>query len=858
MGFAFFYVCSGCLCAHSRDERIPGIGNLDDPEDFRMRELYKPGVDAALRQRLDILKLCFASWARQLGTALTWSEFKTNCYDAMVARHNRRSHEEFVLSEVAVRVCFELSKMTVVDERMTAMRKATLAHDYAGSSSSTTTRGQGLFSSDVVHLPNHATALTFVDFLECVAHMARAHHVETRRLEREALKREERKEGAKLSNSPLYKMMMGDTSSDDDDDTDDAQTARDLKGRGKGKMVPKSNVPGKSSKKKKKATGDASGSKGPTVMAHLDEMIAEYIDDILRPLIDVKSTRRRQSVVNRLKLLDRSYGRAGVGRRLPGSGNNKTNNDRRVGGVAKVVGTTAIPFLSRLPGTKTRSKSSTAVLRTGKFSRAGPPPSVVEPRRSSTTGGAGRRERRRRATLANVSEFGKSSRRVVRCTGMVRIDERAGVYLEAGASAWSLEDSVFAMRAETSDAKDFYDTDDVLRACFEADWRNLSRKARFVNMIDLYDDDGGDQEMTEVKEVLWNMYGTIADAFEFYGVMGDTPASSHLIEWSAYRRFIHDCHIADYGTCKQATVDAIFDIENEEENAEDSGDDGGEDGGEDGGGDNENEDEKDGTGKDGAAEGEGGQGEAAAEVSTSAMNEINDDRALMRFEFLGCIVRLSVAKYVKSGATDDVSDAVCLLCDRNIDAHLGPAAIHDSNEFRKDRLYLREVDKILTAAAPRLRRVYSAFGKHDELGEGTRMTMNEWLSFVEAAGLLGEDFELREAKLAFAWAQMAVVDEVGNRARFVSLSFYDFLEAVARVCDLKALPTDGELKAEGMTHASRFLEDLEDDGGDRLRAFYDAHPSEWNIKKTRSIAELLPKLLDVVFYNLNRDAETPF
>ena len=54
------------------------------------------------------------------------------------------------------------------------------------------------------------------------------------------------------------------------------------------------------------------------------------------------------------------------------------------------------------------------------------------------------------------------------------------------------------------------------------------------------------------------------------------------------------------------------------------------------------------------------------------------------------------------------------------------------------------------------------------------------------------------------------------------------------------------------------LEDLEDDGGDRLRAFYDAHPSEWNIKKTRSIAELLPKLLDVVFYNLNRDAETPF
>ena len=811
-----------------------------------MRELYKPGVDLALRQRLDILKLCFASWARQLSTALTWPEFKANCYDAMVARHNRRSREEFVLTEVAARVCFEMSKMTVVDERMTAMRKANLA-------SQNNHTGRGLLSGEVVHMPNHATALTFVDFLECVAQMARAHHVETKRLEREALKREEQIEGAKLSHSPLYKMMMVDMSSDDDDDNDDddndddARAARTVtrhggggrNGRAEGRKGRKGKALGRSSskkEKKKKNIGDTFGSKGPTVMTHLDEMIAEFVDNILRPLIDVKSTRRRQSVVHRLKFLDRAHGRAAAGPRLPGSINNNSRQNRSVSTTVR--------------GTKTRTKSSNAVLSTGNFSHDGPASSVGEPRRDSMTGGAGRRERQRRATVANVSVFGKSSKRVVRCTGMIRIEERAGSYLEAGASAWSLEDSVFAMRAETSDAKDFYDTDDVLRACFEADWRNLSRKARFVNMIDLYDDDGGEKEMEEVKEALWNMYGTIADAFEFYSVMGESPFSSHVIEWSAYRRFVHDCKIADYGSCKQETVDAIFDIENDEE-AEESGSDNDDD--------IDNNGEGNGAGKDGAGEDGGGQGAVlAGPVSVSALNEMNDDRALMRFEFLGCIVRLSVAKFIKSNVTDDVSDAVCLLCDRNIDAHLGPEAVHDSNDFRKDRLYTREVDKIFTAAAPRLRQVYNTFGKRDELGEGTRMTMNEWLSFVDAAGLFGEDFELREAKLAFAWAQMAVIDEVGNRPRFVSLSFCDFLEAVARICDLKALPTDSELKAEGMTHASRFLEDLEDDGGDRLRAFYDAHPSEWNSKKTRSIAELLPKLLDVVFYNLNRDAETPF
>ena len=40
--------------------------------------------------------------------------------------------------------------------------------------------------------------------------------------------------------------------------------------------------------------------------------------------------------------------------------------------------------------------------------------------------------------------------------------------------------------------------------------------------------------------------------------------------------------------------------------------------------------------------------------------------------------------------------------------------------------------------------------------------------------------ERREAKLIFAWSQMLVVDELKRRKRAVGLTFWDFVEAMAR------------------------------------------------------------------------------
>ena len=68
-GDAFDILCDVQLEIRIGDLRLP------DPHEFRIRELYKPQLDLVLRRRLDILKLGFASWARDLHTALTYEEY---------------------------------------------------------------------------------------------------------------------------------------------------------------------------------------------------------------------------------------------------------------------------------------------------------------------------------------------------------------------------------------------------------------------------------------------------------------------------------------------------------------------------------------------------------------------------------------------------------------------------------------------------------------------------------------------------------------------------------------------------------------------------------------------------------------
>ena len=77
------------------------------------------------------------------------------------------------------------------------------------------------------------------------------------------------------------------------------------------------------------------------------------------------------------------------------------------------------------------------------------------------------------------------------------------------------------------------------------------------------------------------------------------------------------------------------------------------------------------------------------------------------------------------------------------------------------------------------------------------LRMDSWLGLLEQGHLLDAELGLQQAQLCFLWSKMMVIDEIKDFARHESLSFVDFLEALARVAELKSLPSFSDLEDAG-------------------------------------------------------------
>ena len=71
-------------------------------------------------------------------------------------------------------------------------------------------------------------------------------------------------------------------------------------------------------------------------------------------------------------------------------------------------------------------------------------------------------------------------------------------------------------------------------------------------------------------------------------------------------------------------------------------------------------------------------------------------QALMRFEFLQCIVRIAIAKYVRPKIMGSVAAAVHRFITEDVmqSSQLPPEVTRDPNLFRRKRLYTTEVDAV--------------------------------------------------------------------------------------------------------------------------------------------------------------------
>jgi len=200
------------------------------------------------------------------------------------------------------------------------------------------------------------------------------------------------------------------------------------------------------------------------------------------------------------------------------------------------------------------------------------------------------------------------------------------------------------------------------------------------------------------------------------------------------------------------------------------------------------------------------------------LNEmIHEDHAktLDRVEFLYALVHLAIDRYVNVSrdGVASVSAAVRRLLEEDITATIGPS-LSDPNEFRLCFAYTDEVDRMLRRYFASLRTLFDGVisfipteQKVGSRGLGTSgpvsrtlMRLDVWMRLLDGLKFLGNgDVTERHGAVCFAWSRLCVVDgRTGpGRLRETHLSFEDFLEALCRLCIIKALPTDAEIEAAG-------------------------------------------------------------
>ena len=129
----------------------------------------------------------------------------------------------------------------------------------------------------------------------------------------------------------------------------------------------------------------------------------------------------------------------------------------------------------------------------------------------------------------------------------------------------------------------------------------------------------------------------------------------------------------------------------------------------------------------------------ASGKGSGKVEQHNHWRKLNRQEFLQVLVRIATARYVVTGRVHDVSDAVRILVEEDVLAHVGPEMRHDLNTFREryccmwprtcdplicssaDPVFascsadLQEVDQVLRRHEASLRALYTEFSRGDEL-----------------------------------------------------------------------------------------------------------------------------------------------
>ena len=307
-----------------------------------------------------------------------------------------------------------------------------------------------------------------------------------------------------------------------------------------------------------------------------------------------------------------------------------------------------------------------------------------------------------------------------------------------------LENTIWAPRKTWCDAKSFYDTPEVRAKRFQLDWQSA------VESLDLSkvpfcpdadgkgtvdeDGDGLPEEVEEVGAVLLTAANLIFNVFHYYAALGDDLFGIAFNEWT---QFVNDHKLASkrFKFCKKSDLDRLFIV------------------------------------IDSASSRYWEQvkkklkADARPDSALQARANREDKRkSLTRVEFTAALVHIAIYQHVQSGDID-VSEAVDRLLNKDLGARIDQRIIIDPNVFRRSTCYTREITDVLEAHETSLRLLFAGVAGGGRTGlAASLLGLEEWSDFLNAIGFIGSDLSDRDARFAFVWSRMCVIDGRFHRA----------------------------------------------------------------------------------------------
>ena len=312
------------------------------------------------------------------------------------------------------------------------------------------------------------------------------------------------------------------------------------------------------------------------------------------------------------------------------------------------------------------------------------------------------------------------------------------------------ESALFKYRVRDTPHGNFFDTETLIRATFEADWARLCKSGGLIHFIESHDIDAveGHKKVIDIskecKNIFEQNYRLILHIHQHYASIRDIEHGNNgitSITVDPFCRFLEEIGLFQNQHCSRNACLVIF--------AE--------------------------------ANNESGEDDAKTRV-------LNDDNALMRFEFIECLVRVAFLCHGEDSQGSTVS-SLKILIHKNIHKSKSKASCRrwalDQDNFRRNVLYTEGVEKALRSRNVELRSIYEHYSRiHPIAGHGSRGNLGPielYRMFFDAHLIQQGLVSNRTLQQMFVRSRLFVVDEVANMIDLVALSYISFLELVSRL-----------------------------------------------------------------------------